>query len=153
MAPTSSTTLWPRLVGHRAAIAGRSMPSSVRSWNIDIAIKRAGVAGGDRDFGFFLFDGFDGAPHAGVAAAAQRLARLFFHAHAFGGVADLDARAEAWRVWRTAASAAASSPCRRYLTVGWRRTARASAATTTPGPASPPMASIDTVNSRVTSGL
>src|SRR5580698_969118 len=38
LAPTSSTTLCPRLVGHRAAMAGRSMPSNVRSWNIDIAI-------------------------------------------------------------------------------------------------------------------
>ncbi len=38
LAPTSSTTLWPRLVGQSAAIAGRSMPSSSRNWNIDIAI-------------------------------------------------------------------------------------------------------------------
>ena len=56
--------------------------------------QRAGVAGGDRDFGFLVLHRFDGAPHAGVAAAAQRQARLFLHAHPLGGVADRDAFGE-----------------------------------------------------------
>ncbi len=38
VAPTSSTTLSPRSVGHIAAIAGRSMVAMVRRQNFDIAI-------------------------------------------------------------------------------------------------------------------
>src|SRR6185312_5731731 len=39
----------------------------------------------------------------------------------------------------------ASSPCSRNFTVGWRMIARPTAATTTDGPASPPIASMETV--------
>ena len=38
VAPTSSTMLSPRMVGQRQAIAGRSMPGSIRRLNRDIAI-------------------------------------------------------------------------------------------------------------------
>src|SRR6185312_13682208 len=44
-----------------------------------------------------------------------------------------------------------SSPCSRNFAAGWRSTERASAATTTPGPASPPIASTETVSSRAKS--
>jgi hypothetical protein len=38
LAPTSSTTVSPRTVGHSAAIAGRSIPSIAFSWSLAIAI-------------------------------------------------------------------------------------------------------------------
>src|SRR6185312_9434594 len=44
-----------------------------------------------------------------------------------------------------------SSPCSKNFAAGWRSTERASAATTMPGPASPPIASIETVSSRAKS--
>ncbi len=148
LAPTSSTTLCPRLVGQNAAMAGRSRPS------IDAQLKhrhrhqRAGVAGGDRDLGFLLRDALDGAPHAGVAAAAQRLARLVFHARRVRRSGGFRRAGQAWGAWRTAASAPPRRHARETSPPDGATIERASAVTTMPGPASPPIASIETVRSR-----
>ena len=81
LAPQSSTTVWPRLVGHTEAMAGRvdavDQPELVHRHRH----QRAGVAGRDDRFRLAALHGFDGAPHAGVAAAAQREARLLLHRH------------------------------------------------------------------------
>ena len=80
-APTSSTTDSPLRVGHRPAIAGRSMPAMVLRSNLRHRHQRAGIAGRDRDVGFALLDRIDGEPHRRLPAAMpQRLARLVVHA-------------------------------------------------------------------------
>ena len=56
--------------------------------------QRAGVAGGDDDFGLAVLHGFDGAPHAGLASAAKRQARLLIHAHIRLGVTHADVLGE-----------------------------------------------------------
>ena len=55
--------------------------------------QRAGIAGGDRDVGLALLDRVDGEPHRrGLAAAAQRLARLVVHADGDVGMDDARGR-------------------------------------------------------------
>ncbi len=93
-APTSSTTLCPRLVGQRAAIAGRSMPSMVPSWNMLIAIS-APVLPAEIATCASPFSTDSMARHMDVLRPRRSaMAGLFFHAHAFRRVADLDARGE-----------------------------------------------------------
>ncbi len=55
--------------------------------------QRAGIAGGDRNVGLALLDGVDRQPHRrGLAAAAQRLARLVVHADGDVGMDDARGR-------------------------------------------------------------
>ncbi len=128
-------------------MAGREIPSSVPSWNIDIAIS-APVLPAEIATSASLVFTESMARHIEVLRP-RRSARL--------GFSSMRTRSGAWRMVTRSSSLArlansalssVSSPWRMNLTVGWRRTERASAATTTPGPASPPMASIETVSSR-----
>ena len=74
----------------RAAMAGRSMPSSRRSF-IEPATRRAGVAGGNHGIRLAVADQFDGADHRGILLLADALERLVVHGQHFAGVDDLDA--------------------------------------------------------------
>src|SRR6266852_166071 len=71
VAPRSSTMESPRAVGHTAAIAGRSMPGSVRRQKRAIAISAPVLPA-----------------ETATSAAAQRLARLVVVAHGNIGVDD-----------------------------------------------------------------
>ena len=93
VAPRSSTTESPRIVGQIAAMrrpvdAGQHAQAESRHRH-----QRAGVAGGDRDVGLALLDRVDRQPHRrGLAAAAQRLARLVVHADGDVGMNDARGR-------------------------------------------------------------
>ena len=92
VAPTSSTTLSPRTVGHRQAMAGRSMPDMVFRQIFDIAISAPVLPAEHAGIGLPVADRLDRLPHGRLAPAlAHRLARLVVHGHGHGGVADLDA--------------------------------------------------------------
>ena len=80
VAPTSSTTLSPRIVGQIAAIAGRSMVAMVRRQNFDIAISAPVLPAEMQASRGARLDRFDRLPHRRLPAAmAQRLARLVVH--------------------------------------------------------------------------
>ena len=89
VAPTSSTTESPRMVGQIAAMRRAVDPGQHAQAEPRHRHQRAGIAGGDRDVGLALLDGVDRQPHRrGLAAAAQRLARLVVHADGDVGMDD-----------------------------------------------------------------
>src|SRR3954453_15576080 len=105
VAPTSSTTLSPRSVGHRAAIAGRSIWAMVLRQIFDIAMRApvlpaetaasaspsrtAWIASHMEEVRRPARRGAE--PHGGGAPPSpHRLARLVLHAHGDVGVAKLD---------------------------------------------------------------
>src|SRR5665213_60730 len=144
LAPTSSTTLCPRLVGHSAAIAGRSIFSRTRSCTIDIAMSAP----------VFPAETTTSASFFATDSMACHMLVLRPRRSAWLGFSSIRTRSGEWRISVLAASLgrlaisgfnSASSPFSKKRTVGWRTTARATAATTMPGPASPPIASIETV--------
>ena len=93
VAPRSSTTESPRSGrpyrrDRRAVDAGQRAQVEPRHRH-----QRAGIAGGDRDVGLALLDRVDRKPHrGGLAAAAQRLARLVVHADGDVGMDDARGR-------------------------------------------------------------
>ena len=128
------------------------MPSMMPSWNMDIAISAPVLPARDRDLGLAVLHRFDGAPHAGVAAAAQHMAGLVFHRARGRRHGERSTRClRAWR-WRASSGFSMRLVAVQHEThVGMAlQRSRSSAATTMPGPASPPMASIETVRSRAT---
>ena len=80
VAPTSSTIDSPRIVGHIAASAGRSISGSMCRQTFAIAISAPVLPAETAQSASPFFTASIGAPHRGHAAAvAQRLARLVGH--------------------------------------------------------------------------
>ena len=135
VAPTSSTMLSPRSVGHRAAIAGRSICAMVLRQIFAIAMsapvlpaETAASASPSRTA--WIASHMEDLQPPG----AHRLARLVVHAHRDVGVAELDRVLEARASPREAGRIAVSSPKMRKRRPGWRSRASAAPGTTTAGP-------------------
>src|SRR5665213_2753905 len=152
LAPQSKTTVWPRSVGQIEAMAGREMPSITPNWNMLIAIK-APVLPAETATSASLFFTTSSARHM-LVSRPRRSTWL--------GLSSIATRSGAWRTptrvlslgWRARSPfKTASSPARMKFTSGWRCTTRINAVMTMPGPASPPIASTETVNSRATAIL
>ena len=80
LAPTSSTTVWPRKVGQIDGDGGTRNAFDDAQPEHGHRHQRAGIAGADRDIGFAVLHALDGAPHGGVLAPAQHMAGLVLHA-------------------------------------------------------------------------
>ena len=142
VAPRSSTTESPRIVGHTPAMRRAVDPRQRAQVEARHRHQRAGIAGGDRDIGLALLHGVDRKPHRRVlAAAAQRLARLVVHADGDVGMDDARGRLQAPDIWRAALR---SARCRRTAGIRCRDAGSmqiAAPGMTTDAPTSPPMAS------------
>ena len=134
VAPTSSTTLSPRTVGHRQAMAGRSMPVSVFRQIFDIAISAPVLpaetaASASPSFTAWI------ARHIEDLPRPERTAWLGFSSMAMAIVV--------WRISTaplsrgsaaTSGARIASSPNIRKVISGWRSRAMAAPGTTVEGP-------------------
>ena len=141
VAPRSSTTESPRRVGHTAAIAGRSMPGSMRRLNRAIAIS-APVLPADTATSASPFLTASIASHIEEVLRPRRSAWL--------GLSSMLTATSVWKTRETAfsagclascASISARSPNSRNSVSGCRLNAMAAPGTTTDAPTSPPMAS------------
>ena len=121
LAPQSSTTVWPRMVGQIEAMAGREMPSMMPSWNMRHRHQRAGIAGARPRLRPRLFFTHSMARH-------MRGVRGRGAAHGWACLPSPRGRAHGARVtrsfslgWRaSSAFSTVSSPSRRKRTSGWR---------------------------------
>ena len=154
LALTSSTAVTPRRVGQLATMAGRSRPTAMRRISLEMAIRAPVLPAETTAWA---------SPSRTASMAFQRLEPLPRRS-AVAGFSSLAMTSSVWRTSQAAraagrrassASRRARSPCSRKRT-SWpasRSSAIATPSTTTGGPWSPPMASIEMVTGWGTGGV